>query len=89
MTAGMLPQGIELSRGLSEVESLETRLAEMWNQSQSTFITEAIALQMVQLHIQQQLNSAKQEWLKLVRGHWDNHQGLAGEVTMGQYCTSL
>ena len=73
MTAGMLPQGIELSRVLSEVESQETRLVEMWNQSQSTFITEAIALQMVQLHIQQQLNSAKQEWLKLVRGHWDNH----------------
>ncbi|CAI7988783.1 hypothetical protein GBAR_LOCUS51 [Geodia barretti] len=59
-------KGIELSRVLSEVESQETRLVEMWNQSQSTFITEAIALQMVQLHIQQQLNSAKQEWLKLV-----------------------
>jgi SUN domain-containing protein 1/2 len=62
----MFPQGVELSRVLSEVEGLETRLAEMWNQSQSTFITEAIALQMVQLQIQQQLNSAKREWLKLV-----------------------
>ena len=71
----MFPQGVELSRVLSEVEGLETRLAEMWNQSQSTFITEAIALQMVQLQIQQQLNSAKREWLKLVRGHLDNHQG--------------
>ena len=59
-------QGTEIARLLADMQSLETRLAEMWNQSESRFVSEAIVLQMVEVRVQRHLSSAKQEWLKLV-----------------------
>ena len=56
-----------IARLLSDVEALEARLTEMWNETESTFVSEAVLLQLLQTHIHQHLNSAKQEWLKLVR----------------------
>ena len=58
---------LQISRVQTEVMAvLEDRLAEVWNQTQSTYITEAIVIENVKTQIQQHLNSTKQQWMKVV-----------------------
>ena len=45
---------------------LESRLAEVWNMTQSTYITETVMMQTLQVQIEQHLETAKQQWMKLV-----------------------
>ena len=45
---------------------LERRLAEVWNLTQATYVTETVMMQTLQAQIEQQLDTAKQQWMKLV-----------------------
>ena len=45
---------------------LEKRLGEVWNQTQSTYITSTVMMQTLQVQIEQHLDTAKQQWMKQV-----------------------
>jgi SUN domain-containing protein 1/2 len=45
---------------------LEKRLGEVWNQTQSTYITSTVMMQTLQVQIEQHLDTAKQQWMKLI-----------------------
>ena len=48
------------------MEELERRLSEVKDQTGATYITETVMLQTMKTHIQQHIDSAKQQWMKLV-----------------------
>ena len=45
---------------------LERRLTEVWNLTQSTYVTETVMMQTLEVQIKQHLETAKQQWMKLV-----------------------
>lgn len=45
---------------------LEKRLSEVKDQTGATYITETVMLQTMKTQIQQHIDSAKQQWMKLV-----------------------
>ena len=59
---------VQVFRVQADIKALEERLTETWNETESSYLTEAMVLQMLQAQIQQHLDTAKQEWLKLVSG---------------------
>ena len=56
----------QVSRLQADVDALKARLTEIQNETKSTYVTEAVVLEILQAQIQQHLNTAKQDWLKLV-----------------------
>lgn len=59
---------VQISRVQTDMTALEERLTESWNQTETLYLTETMVLQILQTQLQQHLNTAKQEWLKLVSG---------------------